>query len=41
MSQSKKLSSKQKQVIKTMPIADIHANLDFDEKMKHLDLLDI
>ena len=41
MNKTKKLSSKQKQVIKLIPMADIHANLNSDEKMKHLDILNI
>ena len=39
MNKTKKLSSKQKQVIKLIPMADIHANLNSDEKMKHLDII--
>ena len=44
MNKAKKLFSKQKQaikIIKIMPIANIHADLDSDEKMKHLDILNI
>ena len=41
MSKSKKLFSKQKQAIKIIPMVDIHANLNFDEKMKHLDIVNI
>ena len=38
---TKKLFSKQKQAIKIIPMVDIHANLNSDEKMKHLDILNI
>ena len=41
MNKTKKLFSKQKQAIKRIPMADIHANLNSDEKMKHLDILNI
>ena len=41
MNKTKKLFSKQKQEIKIIPMADIHANLNSDEKMKHLDILNI
>ena len=41
MNKSNKLFSKQKQTIKTISIADSHGNLDSDEKMKHLDILNI
>ena len=36
-----KLFSKQKETIKIIPMADIHVNLNSDEKMKHLDILNI
>ena len=39
MKKTKKLFSKQKQATKIIPRADIHANLNPDEKMKHLDIL--
>ena len=39
MNKTKKLFGKQ--AIKTIPMADIHANLNSDEKMKHLDILNI
>ena len=38
---TKKLFSKQKQAIKILPMTDIYANLNSDEKMKHLDILNI
>ena len=41
MNKTKKLFSKQKQVLKIIPMADIHANSNSDEKMKHLDILNI
>ena len=41
MNKPKKLFSKQKQAIKTIPMADIQTNLNSDEKMKHLDILNI
>ena len=41
MNKTKKLFSKQKQAIKIIPIADIHGNLNSDEKVKHLDILNI
>ena len=41
MKKTKKLPSKQKQAIKIIPMADIHANWNSDEKMKHLDILNI
>ena len=41
MKKTKKLFSKQKQAIKIIPMLDIHANLNCDEKMKHLDILNI
>ena len=37
INKTKKLFIKQKQAIKIIPIADIHANLNSDEKMKPLD----
>ena len=41
MNKTKTLFSKQKQAIKIIPMADIHTNLNSDEKMKHLDILNI
>ena len=41
MSKTKKLFIKGKQAIKIIPMAYIHANLNSDEKMKHLDILNI
>ena len=41
MNKTKKLFSKQKQAIKIIPMADIHTNLNSDEKMKRLDILSI
>ena len=41
MNKTKKLFSKQKQAIKITPKAAIHGNLNPDEKMKHLDILNI
>ena len=41
MNKTKKLFSKQKQVIKIIPMANIHANLNSDEKIKHLDVLNM
>ena len=41
MNKTKKLFGKQKQVIKIIPVADIHANLNSDEKMKRFDILNI
>ena len=41
MKKTKKLFGKQKQAIKIIPMADIYANLNSDEKMKHLDILNI
>ena len=41
MNKTKKLFSKQKQTIKIIQIADIHEHLNSDEKMKHLDILNI
>ena len=41
INKAKKLFIKQKQSIKIIPIADIHANLNSDEKMKSLDNLNI
>ena len=41
MNKTKKLFCKQKQAIKIIPMANIHANLNSDEKMKHLDILNI
>ena len=41
MYKSKKLFSKQKQAITVIPIADIHAILSSDKKVKHLDILNI
>ena len=41
MKKTKKLFGKQKQEIKIIPMAEIHANLNSDEKMKHLDILNI
>ena len=38
---TKKLFSKQKQAIKIKPMADIHANLNSDEKIKYLDIPNI
>ena len=38
---TKKLFSKQKQAIKIKPMADIHANLNSDDKIKHLDIPNI
>ena len=35
MNKTKKLFSKQKQVIKIIPMADICGNLNYDENMKH------
>ena len=40
MNKTKKFS-KQKQAIKTIPMADIHRNLNSDEKMKHLNILNV
>ena len=37
----KKLFSKQKEAIKIIPMTDIEANLNSEEKMKHLDILNI
>ena len=39
MNKTKKLFSKQKRAIKAIQMADIHGNLNSDEKMKHLDIL--
>ena len=41
MNKTKRLFSKQKQARKIIPIANIYANLNSDEKMKHLDTLNI
>ena len=41
ISKTKKLFSKQKQAIKIIAMANIHADLSSDEKMKHLDILNI
>ena len=41
MNKTKRLFSKQKQAIKIIPMADIYVNLNSDEKMKHLDILNI
>ena len=41
MNKTKKLFGKQKQAIKIIPMADIHTNLNPDQKMKHLDILNI
>ena len=41
MDKTKKLYCKQKQVIKIIPMAEMHANLNSDEKTKHLGILDI
>ena len=41
INKTKKLFSKQKQARKIIPMADIHANLNYHEKMKHLDILNI
>ena len=41
MNKTKKLFSKQKQAIKIIPMVHIHANLNFDEKMKYLDIVNI
>ena len=41
MSKTKQLFGKQKQTIKIIPMTDIHTNLNPDEKMKHLDMLNI
>ena len=41
MNKTKKLFSKQKQAIKMIPMAGINAFLNSDEKMKHLDILNI
>ena len=40
MNKTKKLFNKQKEIIK-IPMEDIHPNLNSDEKMKHLDILNI
>ena len=40
MNKTKKFK-KQKQAIKTIPMADIHRNLNSDEKMKHLNILNV
>ena len=41
MNKTKKIFSKQKQAIKIITMADRHTNLNSDEKMKHLDILNI
>ena len=41
MNKTKKLLSKQKQAIKIITMADLHTNLNSDEKTKHLDILNI
>ena len=41
MSKTKNLFAKQKQAIKMIPMANIHANLNCDEKMNYLDILNI
>ena len=41
MNKTKKLFSKQKHAIKIISTADIHGNLNSDEKMKHLDILNV
>ena len=41
MNKTKKLFSKQKQAIKIIPMTHIHGNWNSNEKMKHLDLLNI
>ena len=41
MNKTKKLFSKQKQAIKIIPMVDIQANLNSDEKMKHLGILNM
>ena len=41
INETKKLFSKQRQAIKIIPMADIHPSLNSDEKMKHLDILNI
>ena len=41
MNKTEKLFSKQKQAIKIIPVRDIYRNLNYDEKMKHLDILSI
>ena len=41
MNKTKKLFSKQKRAIKIIPMTDIHGNLNSDEKMKHLDILNV
>ena len=41
MKKTEKLFSKEKQAIKIIQMTDIHANLNSDEKMKHLDILNI
>ena len=41
MNKTKKLFNKQNQAIKIIPMADIHANLNSYEKMKHLDIQNI
>ena len=41
LNKTKKLFSTQKQAIKTIPMAHVHANLNSDEKMKHSDIVNI
>ena len=41
MNKTKKLFSKQKYAIKIIQMAGIHPNLNSDEKIKHLDILNI
>ena len=41
MNKTKNLFSKQKQTTKIIPMTDIHANLNSDEKIKHLDILNL
>ena len=41
MNKTKELFSKQKEAIKIIPMAEIHENLSSDEKIKHLNILNI
>ena len=41
MNKTKELFSKQKEAIKIIPMVEIHENLSSDEKIKHLDILNI
>ena len=41
MNKTKNLFSKQKQALKIISMANIHGNLNSDEKKKHLDILNI